>query len=131
MNENDRRDLIRYRITKSKETLKEVDILVQNELWNTAVNRLYYACYYAIIALLLSKEIKATTHAGVRQMFGLHFVKTEKLNKELGKFYSDIFDLRLTGDYGDYIEFSKDDILDLLGPAKNLIAAIEGILNTD
>lgn len=98
MNENDRRDLIRYRITKSKETLKEVDILVQNELWNTAVNRLYYACYYAIIALLLSKEIKATTHAGVRQMLGLHFVKTEKLNKELGKFYSDIFDLRLTGD---------------------------------
>lgn len=118
MNENDRRDLIRYRITKSKETLKEVDILVQNELWNTAVNRLYYACYYAIIALLLSKEIKATTHAGVRQMFGLHFVKTEKLNKELGKFYSDIFDLRLTGDYGDYIEFSKDDALDLLRPGK-------------
>lgn len=131
MNENDRRDLIRYRITKSKETLKEVDILVQNELWNTAVNRLYYACYYAIIALLLSKEIKATTHAGVRQMFGLHFVKTEKLNKELGKFYSDIFDLRLTGDYGDYIEFSKDDVLDLLDPAKNLIAAIEEILITD
>jgi uncharacterized protein (UPF0332 family) len=131
MNDKDRKDLIRYRISKAKYTLKEVEFLVQSEYWNTAVNRRYYACYYAVIALLLSKEIKATTHAGVRQMFGLHFIKTEKLDKELGKFYSDIFDMRQSGDYGDYIEFSSDDVLDLLSPAKNLIISIEEMLNAD
>jgi uncharacterized protein (UPF0332 family) len=131
MNDKDRKDLIRYRISKAKDTFKEVEFLVQSEYWNTAVNRLYYACYYAVIALLLSKEIKATTHAGVRQMFGLHFIKTEKLDKELGKFYSDIFDMRQSGDYGDYIEFSREDVLDLLSPAKNLITSIEEMLNAD
>ena len=75
-------------------------------------------------------EIKTTTHGGVRQMFGLHFIKTGKIEKELGKLYSDIFDMRQSGDYEDYVEFTKDDVLDLLIPADNLIISIENILKT-
>ena len=130
MNKQDRQDLVEYRIAKARETFNEVSLHIENELWSTAVNRLYYACYYAVIALLISKEIKATTHSGVRQTFGLHFVKTGKIEKELGKFYSDIFDMRQSGDYEDYVEFTKDDILDLLIPADNLIISIENILKT-
>jgi len=130
MNKQDRQDLAEYRIAKARETFKEVSLHIENELWSTAVNRLYYAYFYAVIALLISREIKATTHGGVRQMFGLHFVKTGKIDKELGKFYSDIFDMRQSGDYEDYVEFTKDDVLDLLTPADNLIASIEGILKT-
>lgn len=128
MNKQDRQDLVEYRIAKARETFNEVSLHIENELWSTAVNRLYYACYYAVIALLISKEIKATTHSGVRQTFGLHFVKTGKIEKELGKFYSDIFDMRQSGDYEDYVEFTKDDVLDLLTPADNLIISIENIL---
>ena len=128
MNKQDRPDLVEYRIAKARETFNEVSLHIENELWSTAVNRLYYACYYAVIALLISKEIKATTHSGVRQTFGLHFVKTGKIEKELGKFYSDIFDMRQSGDYEDYVEFTKDDVLDLLTPADNLIISIENIL---
>jgi uncharacterized protein (UPF0332 family) len=39
--------------------------------------------------------------------------------------------MRQSGDYGDYIEFSSDDVLDLLSPAKNLIISIEEMLNAD
>ena len=83
MNESDRKKIIKYRITRARETLKEVDVHIENQLWNTAVNRLYYACYYAVIALLISKEIKTHTHAGARQMFGLHFIKTGLILKML------------------------------------------------
>jgi uncharacterized protein (UPF0332 family) len=110
---------------KARETLKEVDILMENELWNTAINRLYYASYYAVIALLISQKIKTTTHAGARQMFGLHFIKSGIIEKELGKFYSDIFDMRQSSDYQDYIDFTKEDVLDLVQPAENLILRIE------
>ncbi len=130
MNKQDRQDLVEYRIVKARETFNEVSLHIENELWSTAVNRLYYACYYAVIALLISKEINATTHSGVRQMFGLHFVKTGKIEKELGKLYSDIFDMRQSGDYEDYVEFTKDDVLDLLIPADNLIISIENVLKT-
>ena len=128
MKRDDRKDLIAYRLSKAKDTLVEVELLINNNLWNTAVNRLYYACYYAIKALLIDKGIKAETHNGVRQMFGMHFIKTGIIDKELGKFYSDVFDMRQTGDYEDFIDFGKEDVMDLIEPANNLINNIESLL---
>ena len=76
MNEKDKTELVKYRLRRARETYNEVSILVKNELWNTAVNRLYYSCFYAVIALLANEGIEIQTHSGVRQLFGLHFVKT-------------------------------------------------------
>ena len=42
-----------YRFLRAKETLKEIPYLKQQGYYNTAVNRLYYACYYAAVALLI------------------------------------------------------------------------------
>ena len=55
MNDLDRNEIVKYRISKAQETFREVEKHIENELWNTAINRLYYACYYAVTALLISK----------------------------------------------------------------------------
>lgn len=128
MNQQEKGELVKYRITKARETLEEVKLHIENELWNTAINRLYYACYYAVIALLLDKGIQPKTHNGVRQMFGLHFIKTGIIDNSLGKFFTDIFDLRQTGDYGDYIEFTREDLIDLIKPANDLILKAEDLI---
>ncbi|MFC2126695.1 HEPN domain-containing protein [Bacteroidota bacterium] len=128
MNEQERIELIHYRLNRAKDTLKEVDIHISNELWNTAINRLYYACYYAVIALLVKHKISSQSHAGVRKMFGLHFIKPGLINKDLGKFYSDIFDKRQTGDYDDFVDFNREEVISLLDPAKKLINEIEKLL---
>ncbi|HNS29318.1 MAG TPA: HEPN domain-containing protein [Tenuifilaceae bacterium] len=78
-----RDDYIRYRIERAKETLVEVEKHIENCFWNTAVNRLYYACFYAVSALLLKNNIEVSSHSGVRQKFGQLFVKTEKFDKDL------------------------------------------------
>jgi uncharacterized protein (UPF0332 family) len=59
----------------------------------------------------------------------LTFIKTGVIDKELGKFYSDIFDMRQSGDYEDFIDFNEEDVIDLRIPAKNLIEKIEELLN--
>ena len=82
-----------------------------------------------VIALLVKNDIKAQTHAGVRQMFGLHFVKTGLISKELGKFYTDIFDKRLTGDYDDFIDYSKEEIIELFEPAKEFVYTVGKLLS--
>lgn len=128
MTTEERKDLVTYRITKSRNTLEEIDLLIENKLWNTSVNRLYYACYYAVIALLIDRGIETLTHAGARQMFGLNFIKNGIIEKDLGKFYSQLFDLRQTGDYDDFMDFSMEQVLDLLQPANKLITQIESIL---
>lgn len=101
---------------------------IENELWNTAVNRLYYACYYAVSALLLTQNIKIKSHKGARQMFGLHYGKTGAIDKTLAKFFTDLYDMRQTGDYDDFIEYTKEDILDLLKNANDFISQAEYIL---
>ena len=124
MKDQDKTELVKYRLTRARETYNEVSILVKNELWNTAVNRLYYSCFYAVIALLADQEIEAQSHSGVRQMFGLHFIKTGKIDPETGRFLARLFDLRQTGDYDDFIDFDKEKVMELLEPANNLISTI-------
>jgi len=129
MNFQEREDLVLYRITRAKETLKEVEVLIENELWITVINRLYYACFYAISGLLIQREIKTETHKGTRMMFGLHFVKKGLVNRDLGKFYSDLFNKRHSSDYDDYIEISEEEAISYYEPSKILISKIEELIN--
>jgi len=113
--------LVIYRINRALDTLKEVPVLVEHEFLNTAINRLYYACFYAVSAILLHHKIEASTHAGVRQMFGLHFVKAEIIDAQHGHFYSRLFNIRQISDYDDYIDFDRERVMDMIEPAEELI----------
>lgn len=129
MTREDKDSIVRYRINRAKETLQETFVLIENKFLNNAVNRIYYACFYAVSALLLDNDIGAKSHAGAKQMLSLHFIKTEKLNKNLGDFYSSVFDMRHNGDYSDFFVFETDDVISLIEPATILIAQIENILS--
>ena len=115
-------------LAKAWETFDEVSILVENSLWNTAVNRVYYACFYAVSALLVSNDLNAKTHSGAQQMFGLHFLKTGLIREETGDFFSLLFRMRQKADYEYLVEYERDDVLSIMQPAKDLIAEIEQYL---
>ncbi len=105
---------IKYRINRADETYEEALFLAEKERWNTVVNRLYYACFYAVIALLLKSNIKSSTHAGTRNQFGLHFIKTKRIDVEYGTLYSRLFDYRQKGDYGDMFDFTEEIVAPLI-----------------
>jgi uncharacterized protein (UPF0332 family) len=128
MNNAERAELVAYKISRAKETLAEVDTHIKNKVLHTAVNRVYYACFYAVSALLIDKEIKARKHSGVKQMFGLHFIVPGIIDAESGEFYTTIFEMRQSGDYEDFIYFTEDEVTALLAPAGKLITRIEEIL---
>ena len=50
------RELVDYRLKRAKETLDDAQILADKGKWNSAMNRLCYAAYYAVIALLLKSN---------------------------------------------------------------------------
>jgi uncharacterized protein (UPF0332 family) len=103
-------DLINYRIDRSLETLKEANVLIQNAFWNASMNRIYYACYYAVSALLLKANIDSNSHKGIRQMFGLHYIQNGLVSKEDGRLFSDLYDRRQTGDYDDFVYYEEEII---------------------
>ena len=124
-----KRDLIRYRIERARDTLDDARILAENQKWNSAINRLYYAAYYGVIALLLQHEHKPTTHNGAKSQFSEHFIKTKIFPEEYGKLYSQLFTWRQKGDYVDLFDFSADIVLPYIEPVENLLNVIENSLN--
>lgn len=128
MNEEDRLAVVAYRLDNAHRTLNNIPIMLQNELWDAAMNRLYYACFYSVTALLISHGIESQTHAGARQMLGMHFVRTGKLSIKLSKFYSDLFANRQTGDYEDFVYMDKDTVEPLYPQAVEFVTAIEQLI---
>jgi len=118
-------DYIKYRFYRSEETVDEAVILAEKEKWNAVINRLYYSCFYAVIALLLKNNIETQTHDGARTQLGLHFVKPGRIDKRFGKLFTKLFDLRLKGDYGDLFDFDKKVVEPLIEQVKEFIEVIK------
>lgn len=117
-------ELIRYRLSRAKETLEEANELVNSGHLYGAANRIYYACFYAVVALILTKNLSSSKHSGVIGLFNKNFVKTGDIPKEMGKFYSRMFDNRLESDYGELIEIDPDGIKQDLAAAAEFIDLI-------
>jgi len=123
-----REDYIRYRTLKSDEAFEDARLLIENGRWNASVNRLYYSSFYLVSALLFQNKLTAQTHNGVKTNFFLHFVKTDKVSKDLGKLYSSLFDWRQESDYADFIDFDSDTVSPLLNKVRELNDLLKRLL---
>ena len=131
LDEQSREALIKYRLERSDETLKEVEILTKESHFNAAVNRLYYACFYAVTALLVANGYRTQSHAGTKTLLGLHFITKGLLSNEHGKTYSRLFEIRHSGDYDDFVYCDKEMIDEYLPKAKEFINAIKVLLENN
>lgn len=55
MTDEERKAVVSYRMDNAVRTLNEVLDHSERGYWNTAVNRMYYACFYAASALLVEQ----------------------------------------------------------------------------
>jgi len=97
MSEQSSEDYANYRMSKAKTTIAEIEVLIENEFWNLAVNRMYYACFYAVSALLVKSGVHTNSHTGTRQQFGQLFVQKGHFEKRLAKHYTRLFEKRQKG----------------------------------
>lgn len=117
-------DYINYRFHRAEESFQEAIILADNKRWNAVINRLYYSCFYSVIALLLKNNIKVQTHEGARLQFGLQFVKAGTIDKRFGKLYTKLFDYRQKGDYGDLYDFDEEMTKPLINTVREFLDEI-------
>ena len=131
LTDDERKALVSNKVRRSHETWTETKGIIESEYWYAAANRMYYACYYMASALLLKNGQSAHTHGGVIGLFGLHFVKTGVVPSELGKFYSQLFELRQTGDYDDWKVVTENDIKPLIPEAEAFLETLENLIRKD
>lgn len=126
---NNRDEYIKYRFQRAAESFEEALIMADNKRWNAVVNRLYYSCFYAVIALLIKNNVETQTHDGARIQFSLCYVKTGKIDKKFGKLYSKLFDFRQKGDYGDLYDYDQITVQPLINQVEEFLNALEKIIS--
>ncbi len=122
---------INYRFDKAFKTLEDAKSLAELKRWNSSMNRLYYSCFYAVLALFSKHNISSHTHTGVKTQLSLHFVKTGLIDKEFGMLYGDLFDLRQKGDYGDFFDFEEKHIVPLIPKVEEFLRIIDNLINNN
>ena len=122
------KELFKGYIAASKDKLDSAEILFKHKKYDDAISRAYYAVFHCAQALLLSTGIKAESHSGVRQLFGLHFIKEERLDKKFGRYLRNLKDERENGDYGIFTLTERKDARKALKEAEEFIDETERYL---
>lgn len=120
---------ISYRLERAQTTLAEARLLADHEHWQGAVNRCYYACFYAVHALLASEELEAHTHEGTQTLFGKHFVKPGTVPSDFGPFFNTLLDRRMESDFDDFVDLDPDEVTPWLDQADTFIDTIASLLD--
>ena len=130
-----KRDIVNYRRQKAHDLMHDVDILIENELWNSTVNRMYYACFHIISALLIMHEIEVKTHMGVRQAFGDSFAGGTICGFVDGKNFKDALEFGVAASAlkhtipGDFNLVTREEVENLYPQVLLLIEAVDRLLD--
>ena len=118
--------LIKYRLEEAEDSIKEAEVLLKEGMSMRAVmNRLYYAMFYAVLALLQEKEMGTSKHAGAISLFDREFVKKGVFDERMSKTLHRSFELRQRGDYMERVEVAKSDVDEILSEAKEFVRRVK------
>lgn len=128
LSSEERDKLIQYRIGQAKETVEEADLLINNEKFRAAVNRIYYGMFYALLALALKYEFQTSKHQQLIGWFNKNFIHTGLLSKKYGIMLRKAYQYRIEGDYEPVNEFNNIEVKQLFEDMKEFISVLENYL---
>ena len=111
LSDEERRDLVAYRIEKAWQVFGEARDNAKLGHWNLTGNRLYYAVFHICQALLLSEKETPRRHAGMIHKIGQDFITTGKIDRSYGRLISRLYELRQSGDYDDKYDATEEEIM--------------------
>lgn len=128
LKEEDRRIIVEMELEKAENTFAENVALRENGLWNNLANRLYYALFHAVSALLINDGHEVGTHKGAVIRFQQYYVKTGLFTAQEGAFYSQMQSLREQADYNCYYNAQEDEVIARIEPTQRLIEKIKQLI---
>ena len=130
MNEEaDRINLSKYRLESAESTYRIARLCFENNGYKDAVNRSYYAVFYALRAVLAVEGVDFKRHKDVVAYFNQKYVATEIFLCLLGKKIGRLKTLREDCDYDDFYVIERDEVLEQLRTAAMVINAVKQYLN--
>jgi uncharacterized protein (UPF0332 family) len=130
----DRRDQVRAYLRMARRALESAASNLEHGFYDTAINRAYYAIFYAASGLLWTQGISRSKHAGVISAFRQYFVRPGIIEIEYSDLYGDAMDARIDSDYETSFEADQvmaqarlDDARQFVDRIANYLFDTEGI----
>ena len=124
------KDLSAYRLEKAKKNLEVVKLLIEDEFYNFAINRSYYAAFDAMRAVNALDGFDSSKHSGVIAHFNQNYIKTGHFDAETSKIIKKASTLREKSDYEDFFEATKEEAEETFESVKEFIETVETFLET-
>jgi uncharacterized protein (UPF0332 family) len=121
----DMQALVAYRLEQADESLESAQLLLENYKYRPAVNRSYYAMFYAVLALLALSSQETSKHTGAIALFNREFVKMGIFDKQFSRWLQDAFDLRQEADYQELVIVSTEQAQETLDHARVFVAEVK------
>lgn len=125
LKEEDRKIMVSLELEKADSTFLEYEGLVEKGYWNTLANRLYYALFHAVSALLISDGREVASHKGAAIRFHQYYVREGIFSVDEGAFYSHMETLREKADYNCFFKVAEVEITSRIEPTRKLIEKIK------
>ena len=123
------------RFEKAMITLNSAKLDIRSNDFLSANNRIYYAMFYAVRAVVIFKEFDSKKHNRVIGFFNKEFISTNIISKEYGKIINRIKRVREQSDYDDFYIIEKDDTIKNYENVNRFINVIKELIdmlsNTD
>jgi uncharacterized protein (UPF0332 family) len=113
---------------RANKYLNSAKLLFNSEDYESCVSRVYYAMFYSVEAVLLTKQLSFSSHKGVLSGFGQHFIKIGIFPKEMSKQLNKAFEKRQLGDYSTIFEIEKEEAKELLENGQSFVRDIDQYL---
>ena len=113
----------------AEEALQSARVEYESDLLHGAINRAYYAVFYAATALFVKSGLTFRKHSGVRAAVHRELIKKHVLPVEMGALYDRLFEDRQLGDYMVLAEFEPNDVKEKIESAATFLNAIRELLS--
>ena len=110
MRKEDYQSLIDYRLKQAREAVCDAELLLGADRYRATANRLYYACFYAALAALLTKQLQYSKHSAVIAFFDKELIRPGLLPKEYSRTLHRAFNERQQDDYMPFVEMDAGEI---------------------
>jgi uncharacterized protein (UPF0332 family) len=95
------------------ESLRDAELLIADQRWRGAINRLDYSAFYAAKARLALHSLDTSKHSATIALFQLHFVKPGLVPADVARALTRAFDKRQLTDYGDLSDPGSEDVQEI------------------
>jgi len=125
-----RKTLAGYRLETANDCMSSAKLEFDAGKYKASANRVYYAMFHAIRAVLALDGVDFKKHSAVISQFRQSYIKTGIFDSKYSDTIKHMFNVRMDSDYEDFYVISKDEVKEQIDEIIYFISAVTAYITT-